>query len=153
MPLEETMATQHPNDEADIRHRIDKWGESVRAMDPEDVMTTYAPDIVSFDITAPLHFVGAEAKRKHWVDDVFGVYQRPLGFEIRNLTITVGDDVAFGHSLNRFSGRTKNGNKTDVWLRWTACFRKIDGKWLITHDHVSVPIDPASGKALMHLKP
>jgi ketosteroid isomerase-like protein len=47
------------------------------------------------------------------------MYQRPLGYEIRNLTITLGDDVAFGHSLNRVSGTLKNGNKTDFWLRWT----------------------------------
>jgi hypothetical protein len=27
-------------------------------------------------------------------------------------------------------------------VRWTACFRRIDGTWLVVHDHVSVPIDP-----------
>ena len=42
--------------------------------------------------------------------------------------------MAFGHSLNRVSGTLKNGNRTDLWLRWTACFRKIDGGWLVTHD-------------------
>jgi len=52
----------------------------------------------------------------------------------------LGDDVAFGHSLNRVSGTLKNGNRTDFWLRWTACFRKIDGNWLVAHDQVSVPI-------------
>jgi hypothetical protein len=32
------------------------------------------------------------------------MYERPLGYEIRDLTLTLGDDVAFGHSLNRVSG-------------------------------------------------
>jgi hypothetical protein len=31
--------------------------------------------------------------------------------------------------------------------------RKIDGNWLIVHDHVSVPIDRQSGKALLNLEP
>ena len=81
------------------------------------------------------------------------MYQRPLGYEIRDLTITVGDEVAFGHSLNRISGTLKNGDRADFWLRWTTCFRKIDGNWLITHHQVSVPLDLESGRALLNLKP
>jgi ketosteroid isomerase-like protein len=146
------MVTQRAIDEADIRRRIDKVVNALLAMDIEGVLSIYAPDIVSFDIAPPLRYVGAETKRKEWVD-VFAMYQPPLGYEIRDLTITVGDDVAFGHSLNRVSGTLKNGHRSDFWLRWTACFRKIDGNWLIAHDHVSVPFDPESGRALLDLEP
>jgi Ketosteroid isomerase homolog len=121
-------------------------------MDLEGVMSFYAPDIVSFDIVQPLRHGGAKAKEKNWMD-VFATYERPLGYDIRDLTLTVGHDVAFGHSLNRVSGTSKNGNRTDVWVRWTACFRKIDGNWLVAHDHVSVPIDPETGRALLNLEP
>jgi uncharacterized protein (TIGR02246 family) len=146
------MATQHAIDEAEIRQRIHKLAGAIRAMDLEGVMSIFAPDIVSFDIVPPLQHVGAEAKRKNWVD-AFAMYQRPLGYEIRDLTITLGDDVAFGHSLNRISGTLKNGNRTDFWLRCTTCFRKIDGNWLITHDQVSVPLDLENGRALLNLEP
>ena len=77
-------------------------------MDLEGVKPIYAPEIVSFDIVPPLQHVGAAAKWKNWAD-VFTAYHRPLGYEIRGLTITVGDDVAFGHSLNRISGTLQNG--------------------------------------------
>ena len=146
------VATQRANDEADIRQRIDKLAEAIRAMNLEGVMSIYAPDVVSFDIVPPLQHVGVEAKRKNWVD-AFAMYQHPLGYEIHALTITVGDNVAFGHSLNRISGTLKNGNRTDFWLRSTTCFRKIDGKWLITHDQVSVPLDLEGSRALLNLKP
>jgi uncharacterized protein (TIGR02246 family) len=146
------MATQHAVDEADIRQRIDNLVQAIRAMDLEGVKPIYAPDIVSFDIVPPLQHVGAEAKWKNWVD-VFTVYQRPLGYDVRDLTITVGDDVAFGHSLNRISGTLKNGNRSDYWVRCTTCFRKIDGNWLIVHDQVSVPFDVESGRALLNLEP
>ena len=146
------MATQHAFDEADIRQRLDKLVEAIRAMDLEGAMSMYAPDIVSFDIQPPLRHVGAEAKRKNWVD-VFTVYQRPLDYEIRDLTITVAGDVAFGYSLNRISGTLKNGNRSEHWVRWTGCLQKIDGNWLIVHDHASVPSDMASGRALLDLEP
>ena len=146
------MAAPHAVDEADIRQRIDKLVQAIRAMDLDGMKPIFAPDIVSFDIVPPLQHVGAEAKWKNWAD-VFTVYQRPLGYEIHDLMITLGEDVAFGHSLNRISGTLKNGNRTDSWVRWTGCFRKIDGNWLIVHDQVSVPIDIESGKALLNLQP
>ncbi len=146
------MATSRARDEADIRRRIDTLLAALRAMDLEGVMALYAPDIVSFDIGPPLRHVGAAAKRKNWVD-AFAAYQPPLGYEMRGLTITVGDDVAFGHSLNQISGTLQNGQRTALWLRWTACLRKIDGNWLIAHDQVSVPADFASGRALLDLAP
>jgi ketosteroid isomerase-like protein len=99
-------------DEADIRRRIDMLAKAVRALDLEGVKSIYAPDLVSFDIVPPLQHLGAKAKWRNW-EDVFTVYQPPLGYEIRDLAITVGDDVAFGRSLNRISGRLKNGNRSD----------------------------------------
>ncbi len=147
------MATQHAVDEADIRQLIDKLVEAIRAMDVEGLKACFAPDIVSFDVGPPLQHVGAEEKCKNW-EVAFTLYQPPLGYEIRDLTITVGDDVAFGHSLNRLSGTMKDGNRNDApWVRYTGGFRKIDGNWLIAHDQVAVPLDFESGRALLNLEP
>jgi ketosteroid isomerase-like protein len=146
------MESQRAADEADIRQRIDKLVQAVRAMDLEGVKPIFAPGIVSFDIVPPLQHVGAAAKWQNWAD-VFTVYRRPLGYEIRGLTLTVGDDVAFAHSLNRISGTLRNGTAASYWVRWTGCFRKIGGNWLIVHDQVSVPVDMQSGRALLDLHP
>ena len=83
------MAIQRATDEAKIRQRIDKLVEALRAMDLEGVMSLYAPDIVSFDIVPPLRHVGAKAKEKNWAD-AFSMYQRPLGYEIRDLSAHLG---------------------------------------------------------------
>jgi ketosteroid isomerase-like protein len=39
------------------------------------------------------------------------------------------------------------------WLRSTLGFRKIDGRWRVAHQHVSVPFDMESGQAKLDLKP
>jgi ketosteroid isomerase-like protein len=139
-------------DETAIRQRIDTLLEAVRATDLDGVKPVFAPDLVSFDIVPPLRHVGAPAKWRNWAD-VFAAYQSPLGYEVRDLTITVGGDVAFVYSLNRITGTLRDGRPTDMWVRWTGCFRKIDGDWLIAHDHVSVPLDMASGRGLVDLEP
>lgn len=146
------MPPQHLLDETDIRQRIDRAVEAVRAMDLDSLRSLYAPDLVSFDIVPPLQHVGAPAKWNNWAD-VFAAYQRPLGYEIRDFELTMGDDIAFGHSLNRISGTLTNGQRSDYWLRWTTCYRKIRGEWLIVHDHVSVPMDVKTGMALRDLVP
>ena len=97
--------------------------------------------------------MGAEAKRGNWVE-AFAMFQRPLDYELRDLAITASGDVAFAHGFARLSGMLKNGTSGGgFWVRFTACLRKIDGTWLIAHDHASVPLDVESGRALLNLEP
>jgi ketosteroid isomerase-like protein len=148
-----TIAPQRLRDEADIRQRIEKLAGAIRALDLEAVMSIYTTDVVSFDIEPPLQHVGAAAKRKNW-ERVFALYGHPLGYEIRDVSITVGEDVAFAHSLNRLSGTLRSGTTTTgFWVRATTCFRKINGDWFIAHDHASVPLDVTTGGVLLNLEP
>ena len=40
-----------------------------------------------------------------------------------------------------------------MWLRYTEGLKKIGGQWRVVHEHISVPADMATGKAVMDLKP
>lgn len=146
------MTTRYAADEADIRQRLERFLDAVRAMDIDGIRPIYAPDLVSFDIVPPLRHLGAEAKLNNW-RNVFAAYRAPLGYELRELALTVGDGVAFGRSLNRINGTLRNGKPSDYWVRWTTCYRKIDRDWLIVHDQVSVPMDVETGRALRDLEP
>jgi uncharacterized protein (TIGR02246 family) len=147
-----TMENERTKNEAAIRELIDGYVNAVRAKDIDGVMSVYAPDLVAFDVVPPLQYVGAEAFRKVW-QGFFETFQAPIPYEVRDLSITAGDDVAFSHSLNRNSGTMKNGQKTDRWLRWTACYGKTGGKWRIAHLQVSVPVDLRTGEAMLGLRP
>jgi ketosteroid isomerase-like protein len=147
-----TIKEHNKNNEAVIKRVIEDGIEAVRTRNIEGVMALYASEVVSFDIVPPLRYVGAEIFRTVW-EEVFSSFQGPIGYEMHDLSITVGDDVAFAYSLNYISGTMNNGLKTDLWLRWTACFRKINGTWLIVHHQNSVPVDLQLGKAVLDLKP
>ncbi len=149
---EVSIAAQQAIDEAAIRRQIDNHVKALCTMNLNDVMLIYAPNIVSFDLGPPLRYLGLESKRKPWVE-AFDMLAPPLDYEIRDLTITVGNDMAFSHSLNRMNAKLKNGLRADFWLRWTACFQKIEDTWLIVHEQVSVPADFESGRAVFDLEP
>jgi uncharacterized protein (TIGR02246 family) len=147
------MAAPHrTGEEAKIRQLIDGFQRAIRAKDLSGVLSVYAPDIVSFDLVPPMQHVGIAAYRRPW-EETFASFEGRIGYEVSDLSITAADDVAFSHSLNQMSGIIKGGQTTSVWVRWTACFRKLDGRWLITHEQVSVPIDMESGRALLDLEP
>ncbi|MCO5971917.1 YybH family protein [Actinoallomurus soli] len=146
------MPTQREADEAEIRRRVDEIVDGIRAKDLGTLQRLYATDVVSFDIDPPLQHVGTAAKMRNWAN-VFAFFQ-DVTYEVRDLAITVGDDVAFGHGFGRLSGTLKNGTATSgMWVRATFCFRKVDGTWLIAHDQVSVPLEVVSGRGVTDLRP
>lgn len=139
-------------DEGEIRQLVDNWTKALSAKDIEGLMSHYAPDILLFDLAPPLQYRGAEAYRKNW-EEWLSSFEGPVGYEISDLSITAGHDVAFCHSLNRISGTRINGEQTDVWVRATVGFRKIDGNWMVTHEHFSVPFNMETFEAELDLKP
>jgi ketosteroid isomerase-like protein len=137
-------------DEIQIRKMIDDWADALRNKNAEGVLSHYAARLVHFSLAPPLISAESDAKGLNaW----FATWQGTIGYEIRDLSVTVGDDVAFSHSLNRIHGTT-NGEKSDLWFRHTLCFRKIGDEWKIAHEHESVPFYMDGGfKAAVDLKP
>lgn len=138
--------------EALIRQRVADWAQAIHARDVDGVLSFYAPDIVSFDIGPPLRYAGIDRKRQAW-QAMFASYAGAIGYEVTDLAVTAGDDLAFAHSLNHVSGRLASGRDSDMWLRWAACFRRVDGAWLVVHDHASVPTDLEHGTSVTDLAP
>jgi ketosteroid isomerase-like protein len=138
--------------EALIRRRVEDLVKALNAKDLDGVMAIYAPNLVSFDIAPPLRYVGADKKRRAW-QEAFAAFTGPIAYEVRDVDVTTHGELAFVHSLNHITVTLASGQLIDLWLRWTACLRRIDGVWLVVHDHVSVPADLAHGQAMLHLTP
>ncbi|OFZ21239.1 MAG: hypothetical protein A2X94_07200 [Bdellovibrionales bacterium GWB1_55_8] len=137
-------------DEAEVRQAIEDFAQAFRAKDLQGILSCYAPRIVAFDLMPPLQHSGIAAWRTVWKKSL-PMMTGDITFEFSDLNIDVSGNLAVCHGLNHFM--MKNGEAVDMWIRWTGAFRKIDGKWLVTHEHTSVPSDMDSGKALMDLKP
>jgi ketosteroid isomerase-like protein len=140
-----------PGDEAEIRGLIDGWLSALRAKDVDGRTSSYAEDVVIYDVVDPLRRVGLE-ELKGRLAEWFSTFQGPVSCEIRDLEIAVSGDVAFFFGLNRFSGTTVRG-ALDMWVRSTTCLRKIESRWMVVLEHTSVPFDGGTGKASTDLKP
>lgn len=145
-------ATVHAEEEDQIRELVESWSTAIRIRDSEALVARFASSALVFDLIEPLQYIGAEAVRvraEQWLSS----FEGPLAYEVRDLNITAGDDVAFCHSLNGIRGTKRGGEKIQMWWRATVCFRKIASRWTIVHEHSSVPFDMATGTASLGLKP
>jgi ketosteroid isomerase-like protein len=137
-------------EDARIRERLDSLARALRGKQIDALMAHYAPDMVVFDIAPPLQRQGADAYRRNF-EAWFAAVSGPIGYEVSDLRITATDDVALSHHLGRVRTVRTGGESSGYWadysVRVTAAWRKINGRWLITHEHVSVPLDMATLRA------
>lgn len=141
-------------EEGEIRGLEQRFAAAFKAKDVNAIMAVYVPDqsLFIFDVVPPRQYVGADAYRKDF-ENFFAAYPGPVEFELNDLEIVAGGNVAFSHSIQHVVLTDKDGKKTDVTARVTDGYRKVNGKWLIVLEHVSVPVDLDTGKADLSSKP
>ena len=130
-----------PTDEQQIRTLIERWAEAVHATDLDTVLADHSDDIVMFDVPPPDDGVrGIDAYRETWPP--FFVWQaRGASFEIVELDVTAGDDVAYAHALLRCGMPEELAERPERRLRLTLGLRRDGGRWVVAHEHHSFPLD------------
>jgi uncharacterized protein (TIGR02246 family) len=143
------MESAH-GDELEIRNLGNAFAEAVRSRDTEAILSFYSPDAVIYDVNDSLQY-DREGIRKIW-DSCFANTRR---FEVKphDVTVRVEGSLAYTFGLSHATGENLQGGKIDLWVRATECYRKEQGRWLVVHDHVSVPGNFATGELLTDLKP
>ena len=136
----------------EVRALYEGQFDAIRAKDLDRLMSFYAPDVVYFDVVPPLRYAGTEALRGRFTE-WFGGFAGPMNMEARDLSISTSGDIAVVHWLSRVSGTLANGRAVGSWVRATSSCRRSGNGWMITHEHISLPVDMASGSAVADLMP
>jgi uncharacterized protein (TIGR02246 family) len=135
-------AQAQSKDEQEIRALEDKFAAAFNAKDVDAIMKLYIPgsELFVFDLGVPRQHVGWDDYKKDW-QDFLGSTKGPVKFDIRDLSIVSDGKIAYSHSIQHVSLTGKDGAAMDYIVRVTDDYRKVNGKWLIAQEHVSVPID------------
>jgi uncharacterized protein (TIGR02246 family) len=125
------------DDASHIRSLIERWAEAVHAGDLQAVVADHADDIVMFDVPPPHQGVrGIGAYRDVW-PPFFEWQRQGASFEIVELDVTAGDDVAFAWALLRCGTSDELERDPENRLRLTIGLRRQDGRWVVSHEHHS----------------
>ena len=145
-------ATAAPVDTAAIKALEARFAKAVNAKDVDAIMKVYSPDVFVFDLPPPRQYVGAAAYHEDWKGLMAG-FAGPLKFELSDLVVSGDAAIAYGHSIQRLTGKDPKGASVDMTVRVTDVYRKTAGGWRIVQEHVSVPVDLETGKPDMTSKP
>ena len=103
-------------------------------------MACYAlrePSLFTYGVVLLKPFEGADAVRKDWAD--FFSAMKEIHLERSDLEISSEGNLGFGHFMEDAAMITKGGEQIHAVLRATHVYKKIDGQWLIIHEHKSAP--------------
>ena len=147
-------AQARADDKSEIQALEKRVGDAIEAKDPTAIMANYVSgnSLIVFDVIPPRQYVGSDAYKKDWAGVVGECADSPK-FQVSDLAIESDGKLAVSHSIQHFACTDPKGGKTDLTMRATDVYRKVNGKWLIAHEHLSVPVDLATSKADLTSKP
>ncbi|RSM40150.1 DUF4440 domain-containing protein [Actinoplanes sp. ATCC 53533] len=141
-------------DTAEIRQLVLDRAAAVGAKDAKAMVAHNAPTMVEYSLAPPLRQPSA-GRDVGPVEKWLATFQGPMSMEVRDLAVTAEGSVAFGTSLNCLTATPVGGTESfSLWFRVTLGLRRIDGKWLVVHEHASVPFEmDGSFQAAVSLQP
>ncbi len=142
------------SDQSQIQSLYQRFATAFRNRDLNGIMSVYIHDnsLFVFDVTPPRQHVGWNDYRDDW-RGTFAAMKQPVRFTIHDLHVISSGDVAYSHSAQEISAPSAKSGTMHFIVRVTDVLRRINGKWLIVQEHVSVPVDIMSGKPDMMSKP
>jgi ketosteroid isomerase-like protein len=123
----------------EIRQVIEAKAALLRTGDVKAMLAYCAPQVRSFSLAPPLGTV-ADSSDPEPTERWIATFEAPPRREVTQLEVTTDGDVAFATSIDSLTATPRGATEPfTLWFRVTLGLRRLDGRWLITHEHQSVP--------------
>jgi ketosteroid isomerase-like protein len=145
-----TSANAAPADEKAITNVEHKLADATSV---QEAMKYYDPtdEVTVFDMGGPTpEYTGQKAVRADFEKAFAGVKNVKVRFI--ELKVVTDGKLGMARSIQHLTATSADGKPVDITFRQTDFLHKVNGQWKILHQHISVPIDMATGKAEMASK-
>ena len=124
-----------------IRAEVERFRQAILHKDMQGVARYYwnSPDIVIFDTIPPLSYVGWDSFRKDW-EGFFDGFKEITVYDWSDVHIEAEGNLGWMRAIVHIVGTLQDGKPLNMTFRDTAIFERKNGKWVVVHDHGSVPI-------------
>lgn len=130
----------------EVLSQLKSWDDAVIGKEIDQLVIQCAENISMFDVSSQLN--GIHAYKKEW--EKFSPYfNDSMQIVRRDMKIYASDDLAVLHCHSKVENPILKGKLQMPWCRTTLCLQKKDGQWLVVHQHISMPIDMITGKAIV----
>jgi uncharacterized protein YndB with AHSA1/START domain/ketosteroid isomerase-like protein len=129
--------------EREVRALHARWFAASERKDLDAAMEPIASDVISYEHEVPLAVYGVDKVREVCARG-FAAAPAKFRWSMPDLSVVVRGDIAIAWGFNVMQYAEQRGAS-----RATRVFQRIDGVWKLIHQHLSFPLDPATGKAVM----
>ena len=132
---------------SDVEHKL------AGATNAQEAMKYYDPtdQLVVLDISGPpREHVGPKDVKADLEKGFAGM--KDMKAQFIELKVITDGKLGYARSVQRFTATGPNGKPVDITFRQTDLLQKVNGQWKILEQHISVPVDMATGKADMSSK-
>lgn len=136
---------------AEIRAAVERFRQAVLHKDMKGVGRYYAntEDLVVFDVVPPLSYVGWTSFQKDW-QGFFDGFKSISVYDWNDMHVEAVGDLGWMRAMVHIVGTLQDGKPLDMTFRDTAIFKRVNQRWVVVHDHGSVPIVFETGQAVMN---
>lgn len=115
--------------------------------DMSKLIGLYAPDAMVLDIYAPGVFKGRKQIQNGFAPQLAAV--KTMKHEFREFNVASNGTLACAAMQIHFDTQLQDGKALSMTVRALDAFRKVNGKWQIIQQHVSLPTDAKTGMAVV----
>jgi uncharacterized protein (TIGR02246 family) len=141
-----------PTASDELRDLVDERVRAVAARDGKTLGGRAHPDVLAYGVVGALSSTGNDAvdvQMNAWFDG----YRDGPQYTVHDLLVDADGALGYCAFVYHVKGTLNDGTEVSMAVRATLVCKRFDGRWLIVHDHESVPFDPATGSALTDLQP
>ena len=134
------MTSTVVTDETAIRDVFARLVSGMRTGDVAGLIARFTPDAVHYSLAPPLRHVGPAARDADGLAAWFGTFDGPVDYDVTDLEVFVGGDVAYAHGLARLTATPVGMTESfTLWFRLTVGLQRTAEGWKVEHEHQSVP--------------
>lgn len=130
----------------EVISQIKIWDAAVIGQQIDHLIDQCAQDVSMFDVSTQMD--GIDAYKKEW-QKFSPFFNEHMQIVRRDMKIYASDDLAVLHCHSKVENSILKDQLQMPWCRTTLCLQKKAGQWLVVHQHISMPIDMMTGKAIV----
>jgi ketosteroid isomerase-like protein len=132
----------HADAASEIRAAQLSIATGAEARNLDAIMSNYldSEKLFVFDVYPPRAYLGYDAFRKDWHDFLAGL-KEPITYQMQDMDVDTDGKLGYVHVIEHIVSTDNAGKPVEINMRVTELYRKINGKWLIVHEHASVPVN------------
>lgn len=130
----------------EVLAQIELWDQAVMSTDISALADQCCPHMSMFDVSSQLN--NLEEYKTEW--EKFSPYFMD-GMQIsrREMKLHTSETLAVLHCLSKVEHSALKGQLQMPWCRTTLCLKKMGDQWRVVHQHISMPVDLITGKAVV----